>query len=137
LRLLHAALALVATAFVVLIVRANLDCAPKYFQRGDVIALLSLGVVYAFVLSWAALGDTDTRRAIGATGSAGLTALLISTASLPLLAAPIAIVGIFRLPRSGETRRRLLLALPAMVLVTFGLIYLGQLGMTSDQFVCT
>lgn len=135
-RAIHLALALLATGFVLLVVGANLDCAPKYFQRGDVIALLGLGIGYALVLVWAFLDDTDTRRAVGATSSAGLAALFLSTASLPLLAAPIAIIGIFRLPRSGEMRRWVLLALPVTILATFGLLFIGQLGMRPDQFQC-
>ena len=135
-RAIHLALALLATGFVLLVVGANVACAPKYFQRGDVIVLLGLGIGYAVVLGWAFLADDDNRRAIGATGSAGLAALFLSTGSIPVLAVPIAIIGTFRLPRSREMRRLVLLALPLIILATFGLLFLGQLGMTPNQFVC-
>ena len=135
-RAIHLALALLATGFVLLIVLANRSCAPKYFQRGDVIVLLGLGVAYAVVLGWAYLGDTDRRRAVGATGSAGLAALFLSTASIPVLAVPIAIIGTLRLPRSVGMRRRILLAIPLIVLATFGVLVLGQSGLTPDQFRC-
>jgi hypothetical protein len=135
-RAIHLALAVLAAGLVVLIILANLSCAPKYFQRGDVIALLGLGVAYAVVLGWAYLGDTDRRRAVGATGSAGLAALFLSTASLPVLAVPIAVIGTFRLPRSIGMRRLVMLAIPVVVLATFGLLVLGQRGLTPDQFRC-
>jgi len=135
-RAIHLALALLATGFVLLVIGANLACAPKYFQRGDVIVLIGLGVAYALVLGWASRSDTDTSRAVGATGSAGLAALFLSTGSVPVLAVPIAIIGIFRLPRSAGVRRWVLLALPLIILVTAGLLFLGQRGMTPDQFVC-
>jgi hypothetical protein len=135
-RAIHLALALLAAGLVLLIILANLSCAPKYFQRGDVIALLGLGVAYAVVLGWAYLDDTDGRRAVGATSSAGLAALFLSTASLPVLAVPVAVIGAFRLPRSIGMRRWVTLAIPLVVLATFGLLVLGQRGMTSDQFLC-
>jgi hypothetical protein len=135
-RAIHLALALLAMGLVLLVVLANRDCAPKYFQRGDVIVLLGLGVAYAVVLGWAYLGDTDQRRAVGAAASGGLAALFLSTASLPVLAVPVAIIGTFRLPRSVGMRRWLLLALPLVVLVTFGLLVLGQSRLTPDQFLC-
>ena len=135
-RTINLVLALLATGFVLMVIGANVGCAPKYFQRGDVIVLLGLGIGYALVLGWASLEDGDNRRAIGATGSAGLAALFLSTASIPVLAVPIAIIGIFRLPRSREMRRLVLFALPLIILATFGLLFLGQLGMTPNQFVC-
>lgn len=119
-----------------LIVIANLSCAPKYFQRGDVIALLGLGIAYALILGWAYVGDTDVRRAVGSTTSAGAAALFLSTASLPVLAVPLAVIGAFRLPRSVGMRRWMLLAVPLIVLTTFGVLVLGQSGLTPDQFRC-
>ena len=135
-RTLHAVLAMLALALVVLIVAANLGCAPKYFQRGDVLGLLGLGVLYAVALARAALSDTDQRRALGAITSAGLAALFLSTASVPVLAAPAAIAGVFRLPRSAVLRRRVIIVLPAAVLLTVAVPSLGGLGMTADQFRC-
>lgn len=120
----------------VLIVSANLGCAPKYFQRGDVVALLGLAVIYAVLLARAALADTDDRRAIGAVSSAGLAALFLSTVSIPVLAAPAAIVGVFRLPRSSTLRRWVIVALPLIVLLTFAVVFLGALGVTSAQATC-
>ncbi len=135
-RMLHAALAILALALVALIVGANLGCAPKYFQRGDVITLLALAIIYAALLAWAALGDTDQRRAVGAISSAGVAALFLSTVSIPVLAAPAAIVGAFRLPRSAALRRGLIVALPVVVLLTFAVVFLGALGVTSAQATC-
>jgi len=89
---------------VALIVVANLGCAPKYFQRGDVIALVVIGLVDAVLLLGASSGDTDTHRAVGVGASASSVALFLSTASIPVLAAPLAIVGVFRLPRSRRLR---------------------------------
>lgn len=135
-RMLHAALAILALALVALIVGANMGCAPKYFQRGDVIALVALAVIYAVLLTWAALGETDDRRAIGAVSSAGLAALFLSTVSIPVLAAPAAIVGAFRLPRSSALRRWVIVAIPVAVLLTFAVVWLGALGVTTAQATC-
>ena len=135
-RRLHAVLALLALAFVALVVGANAACAPKYFQRGDVIALLVLAVGYALLLAWASLSDGDKRRAIGAASSAGLAALFLSTVSIPMLAAPLAIAGSLRLPRSATPRRLLILAIPAIVLLTFALPAAATFAMTPDQFRC-
>lgn len=135
-RTLHCVLAILALAFVALIVGANLGCSPKYFQRGDVAALLGLAMIYAVLLAWAALSDTDRRRAVGAISSAGLAALFLSTVSIPVLAAPAAIVGAFRLPRSTPLRRRVLIALPGVILLTFAVVFLGSIGMTAEQFRC-
>lgn len=129
-------LALLALALVVLIVGVNMGCAPKYFQRSDVAGLLGLAIIYAALLAWAALGDTDQRRAVGAVSSAGLAALFLSTVSIPVLAAPAAIVGAFRLPRSSDLRRGLIVALPGIVLLTFAVVFVGALGVTSAQATC-
>jgi hypothetical protein len=129
-------LALVALALVVLIVGVNMGCAPKYFQRGDVAALLGLAISYAALLAWATLGDSDRRRAVGAVSSAGLAALFLSTVSIPVLAAPAAIVGAFRLPRSSDLRRGLIVALPGIVLLTLAVVFVGALGVTSAQATC-
>jgi len=129
-------LALLALALVVLIVGVNMGCAPKYFQRGDVSGLLGLAIIYAALLAWAALGDTDQRRGVGAVSSAGLAALFLSTVSVPVLAAPAAIVGALRLPRSSALRGGLIIALPGIVLLTFAVVFVGALGVTSAQATC-
>lgn len=135
-RNLHAVLAALATFFVLLVIGANRDCAPKYFQRGDVLLGLGLAAAYAAILLWSSLADDDRRRGIGALGSAGLATLFISTASIPVLAAPLAIVGVLRLPRSGATRWRVAGLVPVVVLATVGLLYLGVTSLTPEQTRC-
>jgi len=136
LRAVHAILAGLALAFVLLVVVANQGCAPKYLQRGDVIGLLSLAVEYGVLLGWASLGDSDVHRAVGAASSAGLAALFISTLSIPLLAAPLAIAGALRLPRARRPRALLFVAYPVLIFATIAVPYIGQLGVTPDQFRC-
>jgi hypothetical protein len=85
-----------------LIVVANLGCAPKYFQRGDVIALLAIGLVDAVLLLGASAGDSDAHRSLGVAASASAAALFLATASIPVLFAPVAIAGAFRLPKAGR-----------------------------------
>jgi hypothetical protein len=121
---------------VALIVVANLDCAPKYFQRGDVIALLAIGVVDAVLLLGASSGDSDAHRAIGVGASASAAALFLSTVSIPVLFAPLAIAGAFRTPRSHGSRWRLLLLIPAAILATAALEVFGQSFVSADQFRC-
>lgn len=135
-RTLHAILAALAIAFFLIVVIANRECAPKYYQPGDVIAMLALSIVFVGMLLWASLSDSDARRGVGALSSAGLGALFIVTASFPMLVSPLAIVGALRLPRSKPSRWRLLALLPLVILVTIGLPYLGQSTMTADQFHC-
>lgn len=135
-RILHGVLAALAIAFVVLVVGANRECAPKYFQRGDVIALLFLAIAFALLLLWASADDDDRRRGVGAVSSAGLAALFLSTASIPVLVSPLAIAGAFRVPRSRVARWRVLALMPLAIVATIGLLYLGQSGITPDQFRC-
>lgn len=135
-RILHAVLAAFAIAFVLLVVTANRECAPEYFQRGDVLALIGLAVVYAILLVWASGADTDPRRTVGSLSSVGLAALFILTASIPVLIAPVAVAGALRMPRSTAARWRALAAVPVVVVVTIWFPYLGQSGLTPDQFRC-
>ena len=121
---------------VALIVVANLGCAPTYVQRGDVIALLVIGLVDAVLLLGASSGDSDTHRAVGVGASASAVALFLSTASLPVLAAPLAIVGAFRLPRSRRLRSTLLLVIPGAVVATAGLLFAGSAFVSAAQFEC-
>ena len=123
-------------ALVALIVLANLGCAPNYFQRGDVIALLAIGAVDAVLLLGASSGDSDTHRAIGVGASASAVALFLSTASIPVLFAPLAIAGAFRIPRSRGLPWRALLLIPVAILATAGLVVFGQSFVSADQFRC-
>jgi hypothetical protein len=117
-----------------LIVVANMSCAPKYFQRGDVIALLAIGLVDAVLLLGASTGESDARRLIGVTGSASAAALFLATASIPVLFAPVAIAGAFRLPKAG--RRRVIALIPLAIVGTAAFLVLGQSVVTADQFRC-
>jgi hypothetical protein len=120
---------------VALIVAANIGCAPKYFQRGDVIALLAIGVIDAVLLLGASSGDSDAHRAIGVGASASAFALFLSTVSIPALFAPLAIAGTFRIPRSHGLRRMLVL-IPVAILATAALEIIGQSFVSADQFRC-
>jgi hypothetical protein len=111
-------------------------CAPKYFQRSDVLVGLGLAIAYGTALGWSAMGDGDQRRTIGAAASAGLAVVFASTLSIPLLAAPFAIAGAFRLPRATKSRWLLLMLILAIVLLTIALIRIGSSGLTSDQIRC-
>lgn len=122
--------------FVALVITANLGCAPKYFGRGDVIALLAIGLVDAVLLLGASSGDSDAHRAVGVPASVSTATLFLATVSIPVLFAPLAIAGAFRLPRSRELRPRVLLLIPAAVLATAGLIFVGQIFVSADQFRC-
>ena len=123
-------------ALVALIVAANLGCAPKYFQRGDVIAGLALGLFDGILLLGASSGDSDTHRVVGVAASAGATALFLATASIPVLFAPLAIAGAFRLPRSGRQRVAGFVAIPFGIIGTAALVYLGQSFVSASQFIC-
>ena len=123
-------------ALVVLIVAANLGCAPKYFQRGDVIAGLALGLFDGILLLGASSGDSDTHRVVGVAASAGATALFLATASIPVLFAPLAIAGAFRLPRSGRQRVAGFVAIPFGIIGTAVLVYFGQSFVSPSQFIC-
>jgi len=121
---------------VALIVVGNLGCVPKYFQRGDVIALLAIGMIDAVLLLGASSGDSDAHRAIGAGASASATMLFLSTASIPVLFAPLAITGAFRIPRSHRLRWGVLLLIPVVILATAGSVVFGQSFVSADQFRC-
>ena len=136
LRVVHAVLAVLGLAFILLVVVANAGCAPKYFQRGDVIAGLALAMEYAVLLAWASLGDSDGQRAVGALSSAGLGAVFVSTASVPLLAAPLAVIGAFRLPRLRRPRWSVIVGLPIVIVASYGVPHLAALGLSPDQFRC-
>jgi len=123
-------------ALVALIVAANLGCAPKYFQRGDVIAGLALGLFDGILLLGASSGDSDTHRVVGVAASASATALFLATASIPVLFAPLAIAGAFRLPRSGRQRVAGFVAIPFGIIGTAALVYFGQSFVSASQFIC-
>jgi hypothetical protein len=122
--------------FVALVVTTNLACAPKYFGRGDVIAGLAIGLIDAVLLLGASSGDGDAHRSVGAPASASAATLFLMTLSIPLLFAPLAIAGAFRIPRSRASRWRTLLLVPVAILATVGLVVLGQSFVSADQFRC-
>jgi succinate dehydrogenase hydrophobic anchor subunit len=122
--------------FVGLIIAANLSCAPKYFQRGDVLAGLAIGLLDAVLLLGASSGESDTHRLLGVTASASAATLFLATASIPVLFAPVAIAGAFRLPRSGRQRATALIAVPLAIVGTAALLFFGQGFVTADQFRC-
>lgn len=119
-----------------LIVAANLGCAPKYFQRGDVMAMLAIGLIDAVLLLGAASGDTDTHRSVGVAASASAGMLFLFTASIPALFAPIALAGAFRSPHAGGLRRRALLLIPAAMFGTVALLLVAQSFVSASQFTC-
>ena len=119
-----------------LIVAANLGCAPKYFQRGDVIAGLAIGLLDAILLLGAASGDSDTHKTLGVAASASAAMLFLSTASIPVLFAPVAIAGVFRLPRARGAKIRAFVLMPAAIIGTVALLYFGQSFVTAAQFTC-
>lgn len=125
-----------ALAFLTLVIVANRGCAPKYFQRGDVIALLLLSLVFAVALAWSAAGDADLRRSAGSLASAGLAAVFLSTVSLPMFVAPLAVVGAMRLPRDRVLRLRTEIALPLVVLGVWALETFGQSTVAPERFIC-
>ena len=121
---------------VALVVAANLGCAPKYFQRGDVIALLAVGVLDGVLLLGASSGDSDTHRVLGVAASASAATLFLATISIPALFAPIAIAGAFRIARTGALRAIGLIAIPCAIAGTAAVVFLGELLVTADQFRC-
>jgi len=121
---------------VALVVAANLGCAPKYFQRGDVIALLAVGVLDGVLLLGASSGDSDTHRVLGVAASASAATLFLATISIPALFAPIAIAGAFRIARTGPLRAIGLIAIPCAIAGTAAVVFLGELLVTADQFRC-
>ncbi len=127
----HRVLGLLCIAFVGLIIVANtvVHSAPggfAYFMRGDVAAMLGLATVLAVVLFSASAGDTDRHRAIGTIASGTMTGLLLGTASIPVLAVPLSLVGCFRLPESREARIALALLVPVGAAVGVALPYFGR-----------
>ena len=127
---------LLCFGLVALIIGANLGCAPKYFTRGDVIALVAIGLVDAVLLLGASMGDDDAHRALGVTVSVSAATLFLATVSVPVLFAPVAIAGAFRLPRSRRLRSALLLVIPAAIVATAGLLFIGSGFVSADQFRC-
>jgi len=123
-------------ALVALIVAANLGCAPKYFQRGDVIALLAIGLLDGVLLLGASSGDSDTHRVAGVAASASAATLFLATVSIPVLFAPVAIAGAFRIARPGRLRAIGLAAIPPAIVVTAATIFLSEALVTADQFRC-
>ncbi|MDP9245903.1 MAG: hypothetical protein M3O64_04545 [Chloroflexota bacterium] len=119
-----------------LIVVTNLGCAPKYFQRGDVIAGLAIGLLDAILLLGAASGDSDTHTTIGVAASVSAAALFLSTVSIPVLFAPLAIAGAFRSPLARGARIRALLLIPVAITATIAMILIGQTFVTAAQFRC-
>lgn len=110
--------------------------APKYFGRGDVIAPLAIGLVDAVLLLGASSGDSDAHRAVGVPASVSGATLFLATVSIPVLFAPLAIAGAFRLPRAPGLRRIILLLIPAAIVATAGLIFIGQSLVFAVQFRC-
>jgi len=123
-------------ALVALIVAANLGCAPKYFQRGDVIALLAIGLLDGVLLLGASSGDSDTHRVAGVAASASAATLFLATVSIAVLFAPVAIAGAFRIARPGRLRAIGLVAIPLAIVVTAATIFLSEALVTADQFRC-
>jgi hypothetical protein len=121
---------------VALIVAANLGCAPKYFQRVDVIALLFVALVDGVLLLGASSGDSDTHRVIGVGASASAVALLLATVSLPALAAPLAIAGAFRLPRPGQLRSVVPAVIAFAIVATAGLLFVAYTLVPAEQLRC-
>jgi hypothetical protein len=123
--------------FVALIIAVHQDCAPKYFQRGDVLALLGIAALDAVALLWATAFDSDGHRAAGAVACASAIGLAASTFSVPVLLIPLVLLaGLRRLPRSRTLRTVLLLAMPLALVLTGALPYLGQMLVSADQFHC-
>jgi hypothetical protein len=123
-------------ALVALIVAANLGCAPKYFQRGDVIAGLAIGLLDGVLLLGASSGDSDTHRVAGVAASASAATLFLATVSIPVVFAPVAIAGAFRIPRPGRLRAIGLVAIPLAIVVTAATIFLSEALVTADQLRC-
>ena len=88
------------------------------------------------LLLGASSGDSDTHRVVGVAASAGATALFLATASIPVLFAPLAIAGAFRLPRSGRQRVAGFVAIPFGIIGTAALVYFGQSFVSASQFIC-
>lgn len=123
-------------ALVALIVAGNLGCAPKYFQRGDVIALLAIGLIDAVLLLGASSAESDAHRLLGVIASASAASLFLATASIPVLFAPLAIAGAFRLPRSRRPRAAAFVTIPFGIIGTATLVYFGQSFVSASQFIC-
>src|SRR5438067_8553413 len=121
---------------VALIVAANLGCAPKYFERADVVALLLVALIDGVLLLGASSGDTDMHRLIGAGASASAVALLLATVSLPALAAPLAIVGAFRVPRPGPLRSDARAVIPGAIVATAALLFGAYALVPGAQLRC-
>ena len=125
LRTLHAVLGVTCFAFIALLIVANAlsGCKPDFLVRPEVIAWIALAAGLGLVLLHAAAGDTDQHRLTGSLSSAAMTGMLLGTISIPVLAAPLALIGCFRLPRSRGLRLLLgvlaLAALPAAIALPY------------------
>lgn len=130
LRRLHALLGALCLAFVALIVIANTLVHSAggigYFARGEVAAMLGLATILALVLFWSSAGDSDARRSVGSIASGTMTGLFLATVSIPVLAAPLALLGCFRLPASRAARLALLVLVPLGAALGVALPYLGR-----------
>ena len=134
--LVHRITGVLCLGLVALVVTANLGCAPKYFGRADVIALLVVGLLDAVLLLGASSGDSDAHRAVGVTASASAATLFLMTVSIPALFAPLAIAGAFRIPRARRLRWRVLALIPIGIVATAALMVFAQSLVTADQFRC-
>ncbi len=109
---LDALLGLLALGFIALLVIANFGCGPNYLKRADILAWVGLSLVLAILLFWAASDDRDRNRIGGSAAAGAFAGVWLGTVSLPVLIAPLAIIGWFRLPRTGWTRAAVAVLIP-------------------------
>lgn len=136
LRVVQVVCAALCLAFVALVVVANMGCAPSYFQRGDVAAMLLVALVLAATLLWATSADSDLRRSTGSAACGAMTGLFLGTVSIPVIAVPLSILGCFRLPRSGRARAGLAVLVLAAAVAGLALPYVTRDLMGVTQFTC-
>lgn len=128
-------LAVVCLLYVILVVGANVECAPKYFERADVIVLLVGATSLGIALFWASLADNDADRVTGSLASAGLAGLMLQP-DFVIAIVPLAIVGALRLPRRTALRVSISLAAPLVLLAAAAAPYVGEGYVRPEQLLC-
>lgn len=135
---LHAILGLSSFGFVVLLAVANSisGCPPAFLLRPDYLAWIGGACAIGLSLLWASRLDDEIHRFVGSSAAGALTGLFLGTLSVPVLAAPLTLVGWFRLPRSRRLRVALIGLVPLGAILALALPYVGRGLLTASQHGC-
>lgn len=132
-RLGQAVLAVLAFLIPARVLLNGADCSWKFWLRADVVTLTVVGFVLAMSLARAIATDGDSARGLG-TVAAGAVAGELAGAS-PLLAI-VAVLGLFRAPRSRQLRGVSVIFAGVSAVIAYGAPLVAQRFVPFIQFVC-